>query len=135
MGSVDVKSNSGVYFYLQRITEFASSSSQTVIPYEREILNIGNAINLASGVFTAPTNGLYHFTFTGLAGADRSFVQLRLNGVNIAYSTGWLQFDLMPITATLQLKRVDRVDTYLYGGSLDDYTQFSGVLLQEDLVF
>jgi len=46
----------------------------------------------------------------------------------------------LPLVATLNLKKGETIDTYLVGGSIFDgvgdfRTQFSGILLEEDLVF
>ncbi len=135
IGYVDIKTSSGVYFFVGRNSDY--STIETVIPYEREQLNIGGAMDLASGVFTAPVSGRYQFNFVALAFDSR--VQLRLNGVRIAQGCGQSTFDTVAITATFGLKKNDRIDTYLFtGGGIHDgpypYTQFTGILLEEDLV-
>ena len=134
IGYNDVKS-APVYFYVQRNTSY--DVNNTVIPYEMEQLNIGGAMNLATGVFTAPTNGRYFFSFTARAFSPMSYVFLRLNGIFITIAYGSGQWFNLPLTATLNLKKGDRIDTFLYGGSLFDteshYTQFTGILLEEDL--
>ena len=137
VGYVDVKTASGVYFYVQRNTSYTTTG---VIPYQMTQLNTGGAMNLATGTFTVPTNGRYFFSFTAQASVSYGNVVLRLNGGWIA-ATAELQLgdsEEMPLSATLSLKKGDQVDTYLYYGSLNDnsayhYTQFSGILLEEDL--
>ena len=131
-----VKTSSGVYFYVGRNSPYPTT--KTAIPYEVERLNIGGAMNLASGVFTAPVSGRYQFNFVALA-LDETRVQLRLNGVRIAQGFGKSTFDTVAITSTFGLKKNDRIDTYLFtGGGIHDgpypYTQFTGILLEEDLV-
>ena len=131
------KLSTGIQFYVQRNTGYSSTGS--VIPYYQvEQLNIGSTFNLASGVFTARTKGRYHFSFVTQSGSDRSAIFLRVNGVNIAYSDGMYKVTNMPITATLNLKKGDRVDTVLLAGSIYDdsnhNTQFSGILLEEDFI-
>ncbi len=61
MGFVDVKS-SPVHFYVQRRSQFAASNNYFQnIPFQVERLNIGGAMDLTSGVFTAPKAGIYEF--------------------------------------------------------------------------
>ena len=133
-----VKTSSGVYFYVGRNSPYPTT--KTAIPYEVERLNIGGAMNLASGVFTAPVSGRYQFNFVALAnvggGTD---VNLRLNGVNIASGYGYSLEDTLAITATVSLQKGDGIDTYLIKGSINDdstfyNTQFTGILLEEDLL-
>ena len=135
IGFNDVKTRNGVYFYVQRTTGYASVN--TVIPYQVAQLNIGNAMNLTTGTFTAPTNGRYQFAFNANAHSGTNSVTLRVNSVQIANSYGVLDGNL-PLLATLNLKKGDTVDTFLNSGSLYDssahWTDFSGTLLEEDLV-
>ena len=135
---MDVKTAAGgVSFYVQRSTTY--SSNGTVIPYEVERLNIGGAMNLATGVFTAPVNGRYYFSFKALAWTSgvHNFVYLRVNGVGIGISWAPTNYYNLPLVATLNLKKGDAVDVYLYVGSTydngDHHTHFSGFLLEEDL--
>lgn len=39
----------------------------TQIPFEVEVINTGNAMDEATGIFTAPVKETYFFTFTGHA--------------------------------------------------------------------
>ena len=139
IGYVDVKTSSGVYFYVGRTSIY--NSTGTVIPYDVSQLNIGGAMNLASGVFTAPVSGRYQFHFVALSNGDISTkVLLRLNGNLIASGFGMSLYDTLAITATVSLQKGDRIDTWLYGGSIQEsnsnsyYSQFTGILLEEDLV-
>ena len=114
------------------------ATAGTVIPYEIERSNIGGAMNLATGVFTAPVNGRYFFSFTALSWATNThYLFFRVNGVIIGTSFAPVEMYNMPISATLDLKIGDKVDMWLSSGTLDDnyghYTHFSGILLEEDL--
>ena len=138
IGYVDVKTSSGVYFYVGRTSTY--STTESVIPYERTQLNIGGAMNLASGVFVAPVSGRYQFNFVAVANAASTAVIFRLNGVRIAYGLGDSRYDILAFTATVSLQKNDRIDTYLSGGSIRECattcyeTQFTGILLEEDLL-
>ena len=142
IGFNDVKTATGVYFYSQRKSDFTAGPNGAVIPYEEELLNIGGAMNMKTGVFTAPVNGRYYFSFTATSCAtnpnERSLVSLRLNDASIgsSYSLG-VNRDSLPIVATLSLKKDDKVDAHLMYGLMCDsvyhHTQFSGILLEEDL--
>ena len=142
IGYNDVKTSAGVYFYVKR--QSAYTSIKTVIPWDLIQLNIGNAMDSKTGVFTAPVNGRYHFSFNGHAWGGDSFVNLRVNG-SISYryivaSSSSNKYNNLPLMATLNLKTGDTVDMWLLNGSLNDdpanyATQFTGILLEEDLVF
>jgi len=139
-GSVDVKIKS-VHFFVQRSSDF--SLANTVIPFEVEQLNEGGAMNLATGIFTVPVGGIYHFEFTGMKDVNTVdiYIYLQVNGVNIgvSYATGGLPnfLSLNGISASLRLKVGDQVRLYKAGGILNDnnhYTHFTGWLVEEDLV-
>jgi hypothetical protein len=75
IGYADVKS-APVHFYVQRNSSFFTYN--TPIPFDLARVNEGNAMNLTSGIFTAPRPGIYFFSFTGMAlfPAASSSVQL-----------------------------------------------------------
>jgi len=139
---VDVKSKS-VHFFVQRRSDFALAN--VVIPFDLERLNVGGAMNLATGVFTVPVDGIYHFEFSGLrdiADATGMNIYLNVNGV----STGTCHVTNLPnyfvglsgISASLRLKTGDQVTLFKSVGTLNDdtnhYTHFTGWLVEEDLV-
>ena len=134
IGLVDIKTSS-VQFYVQISSSY--SSDGTVIPWQMTRLNLGNAMNVGSGVFTAPKDGVYHFHFS--AYSDNKFdATLRLNGGVIGHGFSETK-DTVSIDSTLQLKKGDTVDMYLDGSISDEsadhlYNHFTGWLDEEDLV-
>ena len=138
MGYMDVKTSSGVYFYV--LTDSSYSTTGSAIPYQNAILNIGGAMNLATGVFTAPVSGRYFFSFKSHAGIDSTSVALRYNGGGtlFAHSEGHFQYDNMLMSGIQNMRKGDQIISSLLSGSLysnSNYaTEFSGILLEEDLV-
>ena len=114
VGYNDVKTINGVYFYVQRETSYSITDS--AIPYEVERLNIGDGMNMTTGVFTAPTGGLYHFTFTASSYSVYTYVYLRVNGDQIGISYARTKSNNLPISNVLSLQIGDQVDMYLRQG-------------------
>lgn len=136
-----MKTTDGVHFYVQRNKIFKESNA--IITFQLEVLNIGNAMNLSSGIFTAPVGGIYHFEFCGTK--DNSETQLvifmEVNGAHVgaAQTSGLKPMSLnINLAVSLRLKLGDRVNLYKSSGILFDsnshFTHFSGWLVEEDLV-
>ena len=147
IGQVDVKS-SPVYFYVRTSTDF--NTTTTPSPFDRKILNVGGAMNLTTGKFTAPRDGIYSFSFTGLAYFPASssrvllIVYMYLNGYSIA--NGFAdedntagQYEPLSFQSTFNLVAGDEIwleiltmstGSYLTGSH---YTLFSGYLLEEKI--
>ena len=139
-GFLNVKS-APVHFYVQRKSLF--NSTNRIISFDVELLNEGRAINLATGVFRAPVNGIYYYSFRGFPQGSLSlqpvFAFLRVNGKVQATSVSSVGGATVSLECTLKLKKGDNVDVKKgqYGGFEDNnsehLTHFSGSLLDEDL--
>jgi hypothetical protein len=121
-------------------------------PYERMRLNVGNAMDPATGIFTAPRTGKYFFTFSGLG---ESFIEVRVDlrlktgmpassdWVKIGQAYGANNHGTFSHESTLQLNQGDQISLYLKLGQLHEwndsdfgtYTSFVGMLMQEDIIF
>ncbi len=134
----------------------------TPIPFELARVNEGNAMNLSSGIFTAPRPGTYFFSFAGVARLASSVAYagfdslLILNGYiigtsNVQESKGPVsQQSPFSLQSTLNLKKGDRVwvqiyyanDTVSFAALVDNdngnvgnhHTHFTGFMLEEEIV-
>ncbi|EFX69011.1 vertebrate gliacolin-like protein [Daphnia pulex] len=153
IGYADVKS-APVHFYVQRNSNFFSEN--TSIPFDLALVNEGNAMNLTSGIFTAPRPGIYFFSFTGSARLSSSssyvgfYSYLYLNGDIIGtgrvseYNGPVNQYSPFTLQSTLNLKKGDQLwlgisystdsYSYLYDGRDDHRTHFTGFMLEEEIV-
>ncbi|XP_046456425.1 repetitive organellar protein-like isoform X2 [Daphnia pulex] len=160
IGYADVKS-APVHFYVQRNSE--CYNQYTPITFNLARVNEGNAMNLASGIFTAPRPGIYFFSFTGVArlkfkssslifsasSHSRLSSRLYLNGNLIAssfvqeYNSATDQFSPLTLQSTLSMKKGDRVWVAIsYSGSYSNFylhddgehnTHFTGFMLEEEI--
>ncbi len=152
IGYADVKS-APVYFYVQRSSRF--NTTETPIPFELARVNEGNAMDLTTGIFTAPQPGIYFFSFTGVGRlySSSSYAwfdsSLFLNGNLIGSSyvrennTPVNQSSPVTLQMTLNLKTGDQVWVQIFYsgtssyilvfGSNSRYTHFTGFMLEEEI--
>ena len=107
------------------------------IPFEVETLNVGGAMNLKSGIFTAPRPGAYFFSFTGMGNAHVRF-SLYVNDSSIGSGYAPSGYQTFSFQSTIQLNIGDKVSVRIGYGMLYEeianrYTHFTGMFLQEDL--
>lgn len=156
IGHVDVKT-SPIYFSVERSSSFTSVN--TKIPFEFSQVNVGGAMDLATGIFTAPVSGVYSFTFHGLAEFQASnssvpfmAVGLFVNDERVALalteeantrisSTGRGQRSPLSLSTTVQLTKGDQVwlNMFSKSGTVSLYdnsnrhSDFSGWLIEENI--
>ena len=141
IGILDVKTKN-VHFYVQRNSSFVKANS--VIPFELARLNKGSAMNLVSGIFTAPVTGVYNFQFTGVKDSSSNClgISLQVNGDNVgfAYTEDFNRSKaafVISLTSSLRLKINDKVNLYKRSSGIlyDDrlhLTHFTGWLVGEE---
>lgn len=142
IGNVELKTKN-IHFYVQRNTPFGKKG---IISFEIERLNVGGAMNLRSGVFTAPLNGTYHFQFSGVKshGFTALYVTLQVNDADVGRAFSNTETRNTYTTAStfnsLKLKEGDRVNLWMNAGQLHDtggehFTDFTGWLVDEDFIY
>jgi len=141
IGVVDVKS-SLVHFHVERFGPNAcyESGGLIKIPFERQILNLGNGFNWDNQQFIAPYNGTYFFSISGTKawGQDkRACIHVRLNNVNIAQvvSSENTVFGGFATVLSRKLNVSDKIELVMHedGGNIA-YLYFTGWLVDQDLV-
>lgn len=133
---MDIKTKM-VHFYVTRGNIF--STPNAVIPFQVSFLNEGGAMNLASGIFTVPVYGIYHFELTAHKHSTAASVSIALQ-VNGYTNTGAFTSqpstgsdDTITVTASLQLGPGDRVNLFNQNSGVVWGIDFSGWLVKEYL--
>jgi len=129
-----------VFFYVQGTRTFDQRSKG--VPFEKMVLNVGEAFNMTENTFAAPSAGIYEFSFVGLKKTfdfELLFISLRLNGnaaTNASADANESHSFRTPVYfhSILKMKKGDRVDIFLekgglYGINIDPYNHFTGKLL------
>lgn len=106
----------------------------TVLPYDVEILNVGNGLNTSSGIFTAPRAGTYYFTFSSFNDGSSNYLwfSLQLNDVQVATCSPMFHVYSCNFPYTVELEFEDRVQVFLLEGSTNIAT-FTGWLIAENV--
>ena len=140
IGYNDIKSMS-VYFYVQRKTTFRKW--YIPVQFDIERLNVGGAMDLSSGIFTAPRSGQYFFSFSGHSVNGNTHAGLYRNNVIVGDSYGRTQRTTLSMESILNLQKGDKITIKISWGDIYDnassdygpYTHFTGMLMEENLYF
>jgi hypothetical protein len=130
------------------------SSGPPFITFTYELLNVGNAMDYQSGIFTAPRPGIYFVSFVTQAEFPASTSTLRVNILLLKngsaveradiVETNTVAYQKSPLTlmSTLNLQSGDQL--YLLPNSMSPgvnlngdgytFTYFTGFLLEEEIV-
>lgn len=136
IGFTDVKS-SPVFFYVQRNTDYLTANS--FVPFEVTKLNLGNAMNTATGTFVAPRSGKYLFALSGISNSvdTYTYVRLQLNGEDVGTSLSTDVHRTFSLQSVLQLHTGDQIRLFLAAGTIHDNNQhfmnFVGFLIEESV--
>ncbi|CAG0898617.1 unnamed protein product [Darwinula stevensoni] len=112
-------------------------TENAVIRYESTEVNVGDAMDPNTGIFTAPIAGIYSFSFHYYTD-DFGLVHIRQNELVKAamytfYTSDLGEYDVPGQSVVLQLAEGDTVDVYLFFGkamsNTDRYVHFVGYLL------
>ncbi|XP_063397777.1 complement C1q-like protein 2 isoform X2 [Mytilus trossulus] len=133
-----LKQSPSIVTFLARLVSpaYGAIAAKATVKFEAIKENIGNGYNSGTGIFTAPTKGLYHFTAS--ARQSRSgYLHLGMfrNGEEMAVSVA-LNYNSLTIGTTFTLQSGDRVyvkniwsrASGIVGGG---QTYFSGSLLHK----
>ena len=119
----------------------SSTGANTTVKYNRTSLNTGNSMSLTTGLFTAPVNGLYHFTFSGFADnlvTPPTSIVFIVNGApQSSRSYSHLSANLytpMSLATTRYLTSGQTIGVFVQVGALhgNDTSEFTGFLIAAD---
>jgi len=142
IGYVDIKSSSGVYFYA--FSQNGRVANSGTLLFDKSYLNIGNAMDTSTGVFTAPKSGIYHVSFSVLKEgyaivALLAHLRLNENKLGVVHVGDGLFSSQGSLQSTLKLKKGDRIDVWVAQGKIHEVhkrsNHFTGWLLEEYLEY
>ena len=127
-----------MYFYAQKNSSY---NRKGPIPFEVAVVNIGSALDLKTGVFTAPVPGVYFFSFDARSNSGDCRVSLQKNGMNVGQSYDYdhnYYSQQLHLASILQLDAGDEIQVNVRSGQIYEdanghNTHFVGMLLSDDV--
>ncbi|XP_052678290.1 complement C1q tumor necrosis factor-related protein 3-like [Crassostrea angulata] len=114
MGFQNVRCKDPIAFQSSLTKTLQNLKNQETVIFDKISLNEGKAYDNISGIFTAPLDGIYSFTWTISTTAGKYFVtEIVLNGQNVTYNhADGRGHDGHPMTtshANIKMKKGDKV--------------------------
>ena len=141
LGYVDVKSGPLTRFCAKGVVQFATNQNNETIRYGEALYNVGQTLDITTGIVTIPKRGVYSFFF---AGTSNNRGTIRLNGTVVTKTVPIGHGTTLSLMSTLELNQGDciylskdvawKTNGFLTRPGTDDFnTQFCGSLIEEDL--
>jgi len=126
-----------VYFYVHKTVDKAMGNP---LPFEIAKTNVGNAMDIKTGVFTAPVDGNYFFTFSCVSNKGGTLrVQLMHNGAAVGTAVAKEPLNTAAMQSLLTLVKGDKISLSTKDSDEDSegireksnrrQTHFTGMLL------
>jgi hypothetical protein len=123
-------------FMVRHTTASGWAAANSVATWNTIILNNGNHWDSSNNRWTAPVDGIYHFTCQILSNNNsRAFHHLRLNGIRVdgtrTESYQGTNYQTVTFVATINVGANDNVDVYIgtNGAYGSIYANFNGFLV------
>ncbi|XP_048765814.2 heavy metal-binding protein HIP-like [Ostrea edulis] len=128
-----------IAFHARLSSTLHNLGSNAVVVFGKVTLNSGSTYNGNKGIFTAPTDGIYSFTWTILTAAGSHFhSEIVVNGNVVGYNNAngisvSRQYESSSSTAVIRMKKNDKVWIRTHGNhgreAQGDWSSFSGFQL------
>ncbi|XP_056016181.1 heavy metal-binding protein HIP-like [Ostrea edulis] len=115
--------NHGAIAFHARMSSNLQNCGTSVVVFGRVTLNSGSAYNGKTGIFTAPRDGIYSFTWTILTTPGSYFnTETVINGNVVGYNlangkVSSSHYESSSTTAVIRMKKKDKVWIRTYGGN------------------
>ncbi|XP_056014969.1 heavy metal-binding protein HIP-like [Ostrea edulis] len=126
-------------FHARTSSTLQNLGSYAVVVFGKVTLNSGSAYNGNTGIFTAPTDGIYSFTWTILTKMGSYLnTHIVINGHIVGYNNvdgkaGSAQYEASSTTTVIRMKKKDKVWIRAYNReakyAYKDFSSFSGFQL------